>query len=147
MPDFNHDDCGGKIKNKLGCKLTQRESGMTTIHEDQEREITVVILISTEHDHNSPNVGDAGFPLNFRSHHKTNLLRFENGYVGLACGYEDSIFLFPRRDFFKILDVLPSVNDEGVDYFIRVEKRDGGFFFDTRNPDVGFDPIDGGYLI
>ena len=138
MPEFNHDDCGKKIEQKLGCKLTQRESRRTTIHEDQEREITVVILISTEHDHNTPKSGDAGFPLNFCLHHKTNLLRFENGYVGLGCGSEDSILLFPQRDFFKILDILPSVRDEGLDYFIRVERRSGEYFIDTRNPDVGF---------
>ena len=142
-----HKACKIKIEEHLGCDLIKRESRRRTIYENQAREITVVILYSREHDHNSPNDGDAGFLLHFSSYHRTNLLRFENGYVGLACGYEDSILLFPRRDFFKILDVLPSVNDEGVDYFIRVEKRDGGFFFDTRNPDVGFDPIDGGYLI
>ena len=142
-----HKACKIKIEEHLGCDLIKRESRRRTIYENQAREITVVILYSREHDHNSPNDGDAGFLLHFSSYHRTNLLRFENGYVGLACGHEDSILLFPRRDFFKILDVLPSVNDEGGDYFIRVEKRDGGFFFDTRNPDVGFDPIDGGYLI
>ena len=84
-----------------------------------------MLLCSKEHEHNTPNAGDAGFLLHFHSHHKINLLRFENSYVGLGCGSEDSIFLIPREEFFKILGVLRTVKNEGLDYFIRVEKISG----------------------
>ena len=97
-----HDRCKSKIERHLGCDLIKRESRRRTIYENQAREITVVILYSREHDHNSPNAGDAGFLLHFSSYHKTNLLSFKSGYVGLGCGSENSILLFPREDFFKV---------------------------------------------
>ena len=119
------ESCKKKIEEHLGYDLNRRQPRHKTILENQERKTTVVLITSREHDHNNPNAGDAGYLLSFSSHHKKSLSKFENGYVGLGCGSEDLILLFTKEEFFEVLDDFPTVNNESLNYFLRVEKRIG----------------------
>ena len=125
--------CIKKIERKINCKLVKREPKSTTVCEDKEKKITVVCLYSKKHKKRKINY--AGFWLSFHSQQKQSLLKYNKGYLGLGCGTEKTVFLIPRKYFFKILDVLPSIKDEGLDFFIRVEKIDGEFYIDTRRQD------------
>tara|TARA_Y100001960_G_scaffold170132_1_gene178435 strand:- start:199 stop:1338 length:1140 start_codon:yes stop_codon:yes gene_type:complete len=128
------ESCKKKIEEHLGYNLNQRQTNKKAILENQKRKTTVVLICRKEIKHQVP--GNSGCPFVFDSDQKTSLLRFKNGYVGLGYGSEDSILFFTRKELFKILDDLPSVRGEGKKYFIRIEKRRGEFFIDTRSPDI-----------
>ena len=135
--------CIERIERQKGCKLVRREPRKKTIYENKNKKITVVCLYSKEHE--KKNINDAGFWFTFHSNHKDNLLIYNNGYLGLGCGTEKTIILIPKRKFINLLDGLPSINQRGLDYFLRIEKMNGKFFIDTRQ-DVRYIPVQN-YLI
>ena len=56
----------------------------------------------------------------------------KNGYVGLGCGTKNNILLISKIIFTKLLISLPSVKQKGLDYFLRIVKKNNEFFIDTR---------------